>query len=175
MSSPSISVISTIPRPIYDLVDGFCQIRGTRSAYDAVQPGSAQAALFGVIGGGPFLLPPAKQMVLAAFRITLAALGVIGMQTFAHALPVAACVGVAISAPSVAILAGACLLKYSASSLVQSLATGSLQTLGLAAAAAVGGLATLKFHDILPFGLGEFYLDKLANQLAPSVARFIAK
>lgn len=162
-----------IPRPARDIIEGFTSIRNTAQvAEDPNQP-EAINAIFSIIGGGAFTRPPASKMICAMLRTSLAALAILTVCKLGLAVPVAAVVGSLISLPAVIIAGGSWMMYHGATAVMAALATGAFPTLGIGLACLAGGYIALELHDIIPFGIGDFFIQRKAEDQAPALIKMI--
>ncbi len=118
-----------------------------------------------------FTTPLAEDVIKAASRTALAAIGSFALMKTGISPPVAITIGVAASIPATLIASGAIACVYGLNMARLARATNSLETLGIAAACVVGGYWTLKNHDILQLGLADFIIQAQAESQAPALVR----
>lgn len=150
-----MSFSKIVPAPIRDIVFTQFEIRNCRDDMRGAQPGSADAALIGVFGGGVVSQPLAAKLIGATSRVALAAIGAYAVSSFGLSLPVAAVLSGIVSLPALSIAGGSWILYHGVAASVSALATGSFTTLGIGVACLAGGWITLENYDVAELGLAE--------------------
>lgn len=143
------SIITILPRPFRDIVDGYRKANAKRTLL--VDEEMERQRELGH-----------KLLTGAITRISLLALGTFAMlnsNAVVTTLGVhgAILLGSVISLPTMALAGGSYLLYQATAMIVASYATASLATFGIGAATAAAGWLTLELHDSFTIGIVDMY------------------